>query len=317
MNPAMSSWVALRRRVPLQPGQSVLVLGATGNAGTMAVQVAKRLGAGRVIGAGRNAERLAGLPSVSAPTRSLHSPKTRQTPPRAWPPAAAEVDVVIDYLWGEPAATAMMALLKARSDRSRAMDWIQIGAIAGTDHRTAFRCAARRQPPDPGQRPRGGVNPRPTSRSCRPWSARSTRAPSPSTSAPVALADVEAAWRHTDPPGNGPSSSHSPARSYWTPVHSGWPGSPPSNCTHTPVPTTGISATAASDAEAAALTASVPSTSGTCTWIPLPSEVPLLPGAFNIPQVVAASQGSIRNWDQPPGRVVWPTSIRWPSGSRT
>ena len=54
MNPAMSSWVALRRRVPLEPGQSVLVLGATGNAGTMAVQIARRLGAGRVVGAGRD-----------------------------------------------------------------------------------------------------------------------------------------------------------------------------------------------------------------------------------------------------------------------
>ena len=41
INPAMSSWVALRRRVPLTAGQSVLVLGATGNAGTAAVQVAK------------------------------------------------------------------------------------------------------------------------------------------------------------------------------------------------------------------------------------------------------------------------------------
>jgi NADPH:quinone reductase-like Zn-dependent oxidoreductase len=50
MNPAMSAW-ALRRRVPLSSGESVLVLGATGNAGTMAVQVAKRLGAGRVVGA--------------------------------------------------------------------------------------------------------------------------------------------------------------------------------------------------------------------------------------------------------------------------
>ena len=46
MNPAMSSWVALRRRVPIENRQSVLILGATGNAGTMAVQVAKRLGAG-------------------------------------------------------------------------------------------------------------------------------------------------------------------------------------------------------------------------------------------------------------------------------
>jgi NADPH:quinone reductase-like Zn-dependent oxidoreductase len=58
----MSAWVALRRRVPLQPGQSVLVLGATGNAGAMAVQVAKRLGAGRVIGPGRaRGPRCAGL----------------------------------------------------------------------------------------------------------------------------------------------------------------------------------------------------------------------------------------------------------------
>ena len=61
MNPAMSSWVALRRRIDFQPGQAVLVLGATGSSGQMAVQVAKQLGAGRVIAAGRNPERLAGL----------------------------------------------------------------------------------------------------------------------------------------------------------------------------------------------------------------------------------------------------------------
>jgi NADPH:quinone reductase-like Zn-dependent oxidoreductase len=66
MNPAMSSWVALRRRVPIERGQSVLVFGATGNAGTMAVRVAKRLGAGRVIGAGRDTQRLNGLIDVGA-----------------------------------------------------------------------------------------------------------------------------------------------------------------------------------------------------------------------------------------------------------
>ena len=38
---------------------------------------------------------------------------------------------MIDYLWGEPATAAIMALLKARADRSRALDWIQIGAMAG------------------------------------------------------------------------------------------------------------------------------------------------------------------------------------------
>jgi hypothetical protein len=45
--------------------------------------------------------------------------------------AAAEVDIVLDYLWGEPAVTTMTALLQARADRSRALDWVQIGAVAG------------------------------------------------------------------------------------------------------------------------------------------------------------------------------------------
>jgi len=130
MNPAMSSWVALRRRVLLEPGQSVLILGATGNAGGMAVQVAKRLGAGRVVGAGRDPERLAGLRARGADdTVALLDDPAHSAQELA--ATAAEVDVVLDYLWGVPAATAMMALLNARSDRSRALDWIQIGAMAG------------------------------------------------------------------------------------------------------------------------------------------------------------------------------------------
>ena len=130
MNPAMSAWVALRRRVPLEPGQSVLVLGATGNAGGMAVRVAKRLGAGRVVGAGRNPERLAGLPAVGADEVVAMAEDPAVTAERL-AHAAAEVDVVIDYLWGEPAAAAIMALLRARADRCRAMNWIQVGAMAG------------------------------------------------------------------------------------------------------------------------------------------------------------------------------------------
>ena len=66
MNPAMSSWVALRQRVQFQAGQNVLVLGATGNAGQMAVQIAKLFGADQIIAAGRSAERLAGLPALGA-----------------------------------------------------------------------------------------------------------------------------------------------------------------------------------------------------------------------------------------------------------
>ena len=130
MNPAMSAWVALRRRVPLQVGQSVLVLGATGNAGAMAVQIAKRLGAARVVGAGRDLDRLRLLPGVGADAVVRLSDDADATA-AALADAAAEVDVVLDYLWGEPAQRSIVALLTARSDRSRALDWIQIGAVAG------------------------------------------------------------------------------------------------------------------------------------------------------------------------------------------
>ena len=130
MNPAMSSWVALRRRVPIERGQGVLVLGATGNAGTMAVRVAKRLGAGRVVGAGRDTQRLKSLMDVGADEIVQLAEDTGATA-RALGKAAAEVDIVIDYLWGAPAEKAIMALLTARSDRSRELNWIQIGAVAG------------------------------------------------------------------------------------------------------------------------------------------------------------------------------------------
>jgi NADPH:quinone reductase-like Zn-dependent oxidoreductase len=130
MNPAMSSWVALRRRVPIKPGQSVLVLGATGNAGAMAVQVAKRLGAGRVVAAGRDRARLDALTAVGA-DELVALTTDGPAEPSALAAAAAEIDIVIDYLWGWPAQAAIVALLTGRTDRSRPLDWIQIGAVAG------------------------------------------------------------------------------------------------------------------------------------------------------------------------------------------
>ena len=130
MNPAMSSWIALRKRIAFAPGQRVLVLGATGNAGQMAIQIAKRLGAGLVIGAGRNRERLAALAALGADA-AVPLDGDPEAAMGALGEAAAEVDVVLDYLWGEPAERAMPALLTARSDRARPLSWIQIGSIAG------------------------------------------------------------------------------------------------------------------------------------------------------------------------------------------
>ncbi|MEV0351122.1 zinc-binding alcohol dehydrogenase family protein [Nonomuraea sp. NPDC050680] len=121
MNPAMSSWVALRRRVDFHAGQRVLVLGATGNAGRMAVQIAKLFGAAQVIAAGRDATRLKALTALGADETVTFDQISR----------AADVDVVIDYVWGECAAGAMTAMLTARADRSAPLVWIQIGSVAG------------------------------------------------------------------------------------------------------------------------------------------------------------------------------------------
>ena len=53
-NPGVSAWLALTFRAKLAAGENVLILGATGVTGGLAVQIAKLLGAARVVAAGRN-----------------------------------------------------------------------------------------------------------------------------------------------------------------------------------------------------------------------------------------------------------------------
>ncbi len=132
MNPAMSSWVALRRRVPLQPGQSVLVTGATGSAGQMAVQIARHLGAAEVIAAGRDPRRLELLTDLGATAVVSQAGDPDEAAARLGA-AAADVDVVIDYTWGAPTELAIPALVTRRTDRSKLLSWIQVGATAGPD----------------------------------------------------------------------------------------------------------------------------------------------------------------------------------------
>ncbi|MGW5714609.1 quinone oxidoreductase family protein [Amycolatopsis sp. NPDC003865] len=118
MNPAMSAWIALRRRIEFTAGQDVLVLGATGNAGRLAVQVAKHLGAGRVIAAGRDPEKLAGVEADE--TRTFGDLGK-----------AADVDVVLDYVWGPPTTAALRTIVTERADRGRPLTWVEIGSVAG------------------------------------------------------------------------------------------------------------------------------------------------------------------------------------------
>jgi NADPH:quinone reductase-like Zn-dependent oxidoreductase len=146
MNAAMSAWVGLRQRISLQPGQSVLVLGATGSAGQMAVQIARRLGASRIVAAGRDADRLAMLPDLGA-DQTVSLVGDPDTVDRQLGEAASGVDVVIDYTWGSPSQRALPAVLTHREDRAQPLTWLQIGAIAGPtiELQSAWLRAARVQ----------------------------------------------------------------------------------------------------------------------------------------------------------------------------
>lgn len=124
MNPAMGSWLALRCRVPFEKGQNVLILGATGSAGGMAVQIARHLGASQIIAAGRDEERLAKLPALGA-TEVVALGDARLGA------MGREVDVVLDFVWGDGVARVLELLLRQRADRSRPLTWIHIGSMGG------------------------------------------------------------------------------------------------------------------------------------------------------------------------------------------
>ncbi len=190
MNPAMSSWIALRSRIRFAAGQSVLVLGATGAAGGLAVEVARLLGAARIVAAGRDATRLAALPARGATAVvRLGTPDTAAALARE----AADVDIVLDYVWGDVSAAAMTALVTARPDRSRPLTWVQIGSTAGptTPVPAAALRAARLQLVGSGI----GSVPVPELLAELPELARILTSGGLQVDArPVPLADVESAW---------------------------------------------------------------------------------------------------------------------------
>lgn len=127
----VSSWIALTARVGLRPGQEVLVLGATGVAGRLAVQIARLLGAGRVVAAGRDPDRLAGLTGVGADAVvGLGDPDAY---PTALAAAAGSADIVLDYLWGTVTQRALPALLADRTPADGPMHWVSIGSTAGPE----------------------------------------------------------------------------------------------------------------------------------------------------------------------------------------
>lgn len=132
-NPAMSSWAALTGRARFVSGESVLILGATGVAGQLAIQIAKRLGARRIVAAGRNPQALEKLGGLGADVvLSLEQDRSSLVSAFRKEFAEAGIDVVLDYVWGEPAESALEAIsqkgLRKAAPRVR---FIQIGESAG------------------------------------------------------------------------------------------------------------------------------------------------------------------------------------------
>jgi NADPH2:quinone reductase len=132
-NPGVSAWLSLTHRAKLAPGETVLILGATGVTGQLAVQIAKLLGAKRVIGAGRNARVLGRLREVGADaTIQLDQPGDSLKQAFAREAGDAGFDVVIDYVWGHPMETLLAAITKSEfSVVTKETRLVQVGESAG------------------------------------------------------------------------------------------------------------------------------------------------------------------------------------------
>ncbi|HUC50350.1 MAG TPA: zinc-binding alcohol dehydrogenase family protein [Xanthobacteraceae bacterium] len=130
--PAMSSWAALTVRTQMTPGQVVLVNGATGISGRLAVQIAKLFGAGKVIATGRNAAMLQALSSLGADVTISLQQDDAALDAALIGHFSDGIDIVLDYLWGATAERLLAAAART-SKNARPIRFIQIGSSGGAN----------------------------------------------------------------------------------------------------------------------------------------------------------------------------------------
>ena len=132
-NPGVSAWLSLEYRARLAPGENVLVLGATGVAGRLAIKIARLLGAGRVVAAGRNREILSALKDHGADA-IIPLDVSAQELTAAFAREAGErgFQVVLDYVWG-PVAEAFFAAITRKEFAAVTTEtrYVQVGESAG------------------------------------------------------------------------------------------------------------------------------------------------------------------------------------------
>ena len=132
-NPGVSAWLSLSHRAKLAPGETVLILGATGVTGQLSVQIAKLLGAKRVIGAGRNERVLSKLRELGADaTIQIDQPDSSLKDAFAREAGDGGFDVIIDYLWGRPTEVLLAAITKSEfAPVTKETRLVQVGESAG------------------------------------------------------------------------------------------------------------------------------------------------------------------------------------------
>jgi NADPH:quinone reductase-like Zn-dependent oxidoreductase len=138
-NPGMSAWAALVERAHLVRGETVLVNGATGTAGRLAVQLAKYLGAGKVIATARNADELEEVKRLGADVvipftlGTMHPSGAKDYENALKHVFPSGINVVIDYLWGESAKTLIIAIAKAVDDATP-VRFVHVGGASGEEN---------------------------------------------------------------------------------------------------------------------------------------------------------------------------------------
>jgi NADPH:quinone reductase-like Zn-dependent oxidoreductase len=134
-NPGMSAWAGLVERGQLVKGETVLVNGATGTGGRVAVQLARHLGAVKVIATGRNLKELEEIKQLGADVvipfaLGAEHPSGGSDYEEALKQIFfTGIDVVLDYLWGESAKIAITALAKTVEDKP--VRFVQVGSASG------------------------------------------------------------------------------------------------------------------------------------------------------------------------------------------
>jgi NADPH:quinone reductase-like Zn-dependent oxidoreductase len=132
-NPGVSAWLTLTHRAKLSAGETALILGATGVTGQLAVQIAKLLGAKRVVAAGRNEQRLAKLRELGADT-TIQLDQAADALKKEFAREAGDdgFDVIIDYLWGCPTEVLLAAITKPEfAVVTKQTRLVQVGESAG------------------------------------------------------------------------------------------------------------------------------------------------------------------------------------------